>query len=215
MNILLLGLPGAGKGTHGEILRKKYNIYHLSSGKAIRNVAKQNTSLGTVVKRYIDRGKLVPDEIMIKLMRKNIIKLKGKDKLLDGFPRNMKQVQFLDDVFSDINEELNVCILLQVSRKELITRLKGRRVCKHDGTIYHVEFDPPKKEGICDKCGGSLFQRKDDKKEIIKKKIKKTKEKIDKIKKYYKKKGILEIVNGSNKSPEKVEKEIEKIIEEL
>lgn len=99
MNILFLGLPGAGKGTHGEILRKKYNIYHLSSGKAIRNVARHNTSLGTVVKRYIDRGKLVPDEIMIKLMRKNIIKLKGKDKLLDGFPRNMKQVQFLDDFF--------------------------------------------------------------------------------------------------------------------
>lgn len=117
--------------------------------------------------------------------------------------------------FSDINEELNVCIFLQVARKELITRLKGRRVCQHDGTIYHVEFDPPKKRGICDKCGGNLFQRKDDKKEIIKKKIKKTSEKIDKIKNHYKKEGILEIINGSNKSPKKVEKEIEKIIEEL
>lgn len=213
MNIILLGLPGAGKGTHGIKLSEKYRMYHLSSGKVLRKVARQNTSIGEVVKRYINRGLLVPDEIILKLMGARIEKLAGKSKIIDGFPRDIRQAYFLDDIMERIEEEIDLCIYLKVEFQELVTRLTGRRVCRFDGSIYHVKYDPPQKEGVCDKCGASLYQRDDDKEEIVKKRIKASAGKINKLKDYYENRGILKVIEGTKKSPDEVQIKIENIIE--
>lgn len=212
MNIILMGLPGAGKGTQGKRLSQKLKMHHLSSGKIIRKVARQNSSIGTVVKRYINRGELVPNEIITRIMKNRIMKLKRENKILDGFPRNKKQIHVLEEILSNIEEKINLVIYLKVDEEELITRLTGRRVCRLDNTVYHIKYDPPQKKGKCDKCGANIYQRKDDKREVVKKKIMVNRKKLDIIKKHYQNKGLLEVIDG-NKDPAKVEQEIENIIE--
>jgi len=211
MNLILMGLPGAGKGTQGKKLSQKYKMHYLSSGKIIRGVARHDNSIGTVIKRYINNGKLVPDEIVTRIIKDKIIKLKGVNKILDGFPRSKKQIQDLEKILSSIEEEINLIIYLKVKEEELIKRLTGRRICMVDGSIYHTKYDPPQKKGKCDKCGSNLYQREDDKRKVVEKKIMVNRKKLKKVKKYYQNKGILEIIDG-NKKTEKVEQEIENII---
>lgn len=211
MNIILMGLPGAGKGTQGKKLSQKFKMHHFSSGKIIRRMAHQDNSLGTVVKRYINKGELVPNEIITRIMKNRIIKSKTENKIFDGFPRNKKQIHDLDRILSIIKEKINLVIYLKVEKEELITRLTGRRICRLDNSVYHIKYDPPQKKGKCDKCGANLYQREDDKKEVAQKKIMVNRKKLEKVKEYYQNKGILEIVDG-NKESEKVEQEIENII---
>ena len=213
MNLVLLGLPGAGKGTHARKLDDKYdNIYHLSSGKLVRKAASQNTSIGIVTKRYINQGKLVPDKIVIKLMRKKIIKFKGKDFVFDGFPRNLKQVDILEKILDDIKEKVDLCIYLEVAEKSLIERLSARRICSFCGGIYNLKSNPPREEGVCDQCGGKLHQREDDKKEIVAKRIEENREKTRRLVNYYSKRGILEKITGTGRTPASIQEDIENII---
>ena len=214
MNLLLLGLPGAGKGTHAKKLSEEYPFTLISSGRIFRNAAKQTTPLGEISKRYILEGKLVPDEIAVKLMKKKIFKFKDKNLILEGFPRTLNQAKNLDEILNQVDKKLNLSIYLKVKEENLVYRLKGRRLCSNDGAIYHVNFAPPEKEGICDECGGSLHQPEDEKVEIIKKRIHENRKKTDNMIKYYKEKNILKTVEGTNKSPDEVHRDIKKIIEE-
>ncbi|MFW5998401.1 MAG: adenylate kinase family protein [bacterium] len=215
MNLILLGLPGAGKGTHARKLMKKYDMIHLSTGKLIRKTARQNTSIGTVARRYINEGKLVPDEIAVKLVRNKVMKFKEKDIIFDGFPRNIFQIQALEHILQEIEENISLCIYLKVAEKNLIERLQGRRICSYDGSIYHVKYNPPQTKGICDKCGGKLHHRKDDETGIIRKKIQENKKNIKIIRNYYRKKNILKCIEATDKNPESVQNEIENIIKNV
>jgi len=213
MNIIVIGLPGAGKKTHAKKLSKKYGLVYLSSGKLLRKIAKHDTSLGTVVNRYIRSGQLAPDEIAVRLMREEILKLKDKDIIIEGFPRNINQTHSLERIWGELEVDIDLCIYLKVKEQELIKRLKGRRICPRDGIIYHVEFRPPQKKGLCDKCGASLYQRKDDKKEVIKEKINKNKKNIKEVIAYYQNKEVLKTVIGTDEKIKKIQEKIENLIE--
>ena len=189
----MLGPPGAGKGTQGEVLSKKYGIRHISTGDILREAVKNAVVLGMKAKAYMEKGELVPDEIVTGIV---IETLKKPDVIngfiLDGFPRTLKQALDLDDN----GVKIDLVLYFETSTKVAIERLSGRRVCKTCGFNYHVKNIPPKKEGLCDKCGGVLFQRPDDKEETVRNRLKvyeaQTKPLID----YYVNKGVLKKVSG-------------------
>ncbi|MFH2137796.1 MAG: adenylate kinase [Candidatus Omnitrophota bacterium] len=197
MRLVLLGPPGAGKGTQANVLSKKYNLLHISTGDLLREAVKANSSVGLEAKTYMDKGELVPDEIVTKMITE---KLKNSDSglgfMLDGFPRTGKQAEILDQALFDMSLPLDMVIYFETKEDTILTRLTGRRVCRGCGFNFHVVNIPPKQEGICDYCGGELYQRKDDTEETIKNRItvynNQTSELID----YYAKKGLLEKVSG-------------------
>lgn len=168
LNIVLMGLPGAGKGTQAERIKETYRIPHISTGDMFREAVKNETALGQEAKKYMDRGDLVPDEITVGIVRERL----SQDDctqgfLLDGFPRTVPQAKNLDETLADISRELDFVLYIHVSRDELMKRLTGRRICQDCGATYHVTFHPPENEGVCDKCGGPLYQRSDDREETV------------------------------------------------
>lgn len=168
MNIILLGPPGAGKGTQAKFISEKYNIPHISTGDIFRKNIKEKTPLGINAKEYIDKGELVPDSITISIVEDRVKEEDCKNGfLLDGFPRTVHQAEALDTVLEKMGSKIDYVINIASSEKQIIERLTGRRVCKVCGAGYHVTNIPPKKEGICDVCGGELIQRDDDKLETI------------------------------------------------
>lgn len=197
MNLIMLGLPGAGKGTQAKKLSNKYNIPHISTGDIFRTAIKNETELGKKAKEIIDSGGLVPDEITNNIVRE---RLKEKDCkagfILDGFPRTINQAEALDNMLDEMNRSLDLALYINVTREELIKRLTLRRTCSNCGAIYHLEYNPPKKEGICDKCGGKLIQRTDDKEEVVKERLKVNEEKIMSLVNFYEKKGKLAMVKS-------------------
>lgn len=204
MNIVLLGLPGAGKGTQAKKLSKKYNITHISTGDIFRNAMKKETSLGKKAKSYMDAGELVPDKITIGLMENRIKNSDDEDFIFDGFPRTLKQAEALTDILDKTGEKINLCIFIKVDEQELIERISGRRICEDCGAIYHIKFNPPEKDGICDKCGGSLKQRADDREEIVRNRIKENRKPTMELVNYYRERGVLETVVGTGKVPDEV-----------
>ena len=168
MRLVLVGPPGAGKGTQAKYLAKHFAIPQISTGDIFRaNVAEQ-TELGREAKRYMDAGDLVPDEVTIAMVRDRI----GQDDaaggfLLDGFPRNVAQAEALNEILGRMNAPLDAVLELKVDDEEVVRRLSGRRTCRQCGHVWHQEFDPPKEDGVCDKCGGQLFQRDDDQPETV------------------------------------------------
>ena len=214
MNMIFLGLPGAGKGTQAKKVSAKYNIPHIATGDIFRNAIKNETSLGKKAKNYIDKGELVPDEVTIGIVRNRLQEDDCQNGfILDGFPRTINQAEALNKIMEELNTELDLALYIKVSEKELIKRLSGRRVCEDCGATYHVEFNPPEKEGICDKCGGKLIQRSDDKEETVKNRIEVNREKTEKLIKYYKDEGILETIE-SNGGIDQVFNEVTSVIEE-
>jgi len=198
MNIVLLGSPGVGKGTYADILSKKYEILKISSGNLFHKAIRDQTELGKKVKRYVSSGELVPDEIVIKLVKERLEKDDCKDGFfLDGFPRTINQAEALDK-FRKIDKVLNFF----ASEAEIISRLSGRRTCKKCGAIFHVRNKPPRIDGICDYCGGELYQRTDETPETIKNRLRvyhgKTKPLID----YYRNKGLLADIDANYGYPE-------------
>ncbi|WP_025640189.1 adenylate kinase [Schnuerera ultunensis] len=198
MRLILLGPPGAGKGTQASAIVKKYGIPHISTGDIFRVNIKMGTELGIKAKTYMDKGLLVPDELVISIVKDRLTEEDCKKGfLLDGFPRTLSQGEALDEELNDMGLKLNRVINIEVGKEVLIERAIGRRVCKDCGSTYHIKFSPPKQENICDNCGGQLFQREDDKVETIKQRIqvylKQTKPLID----YYTKKGLILNVDGS------------------
>ena len=214
MNLVFLGLPGAGKGTQAKILANKYDIPHISTGDIFRNAIKNETPLGVKAKEYIDSGELVPDEVT-----NGIVKERLQDKdcnkgfILDGYPRTLDQAEALDSNLDDFNKKIDLVIYTKVSESELIKRLTGRRICEDCGATYHVDFKPPKEESICDECGGKLIQRDDDKEETVKKRINVNKNKTEKLIKYYDEKNIL-IEIDAEKDIDEVTNDIVDLIEE-
>lgn len=172
MNIILMGLPGAGKGTQAEKIVDNYSVPHISTGDMFRLAIKEQTPLGVEAKSYIDRGELVPDEVTIGIVKERLAQPDcDKGFLLDGFPRTIEQAQALDKLLTDLNKKIDKVINIEVPTDILIDRLAGRYICPECGTTYHKLFNPPKVEGICDKDGATLYQREDDKPETVKNRL--------------------------------------------
>ncbi len=198
MRLVLLGAPGAGKGTQAKKLIEKYSIPQISTGDILRKAVADGTPLGKEAKSYMDKGELVPDSVVIGIIRE---RLKENDckkgYILDGFPRNVAQAKALDDMLKSLNSPLDFAISIDVSFDELMKRLTGRRTCKKCGQMYNIYFTPPKKNGVCDKCGGELYQRDDDKEETIRKRLQVYEAQTAPVIGYYKEKGILKSVPGT------------------
>jgi len=198
MRIVLLGAPGAGKGTQAKKLVEKYGIPQVSTGDLLRAAVAAGTPLGKEAKAVMDRGELVPDSIVLGMMEE---RLKQDDMkkgyILDGFPRNTKQAEALDALLAKLNMPLTAALSVDVPFEDLMKRLTGRRTCKACGQMYNVYFSASKKEGICDKCGAALFQRDDDKEETIKKRLEVYNSSTAPLIDYYKGKGILKSVSGT------------------
>ncbi|MDA8215944.1 MAG: adenylate kinase [Nitrospiraceae bacterium] len=198
MRLVLLGAPGAGKGTQAKILVGKYGIPQISTGDLLRAAVAAGTPLGKEAKSYMDKGELVPDSVVLGMVEE---RLKQDDckkgYILDGFPRNTKQAETLDSMLSSLNMALTAALSVDVPFEDLMKRLTGRRTCKACGQMYNVYFNAPKKEGVCDKCGGELFQRDDDKEDTIKKRLEVYNAQTAPLIDYYGKKNILKSVAGT------------------
>lgn len=198
MKIIMLGAPGAGKGTQAKKVAKKYNIPHISTGDIFRANIKEGTELGKRAKEYMDKGELVPDDITIGMLLDRIHKDDCKDGfVLDGFPRTIPQAKSLSEALSKLNEKIDYAINIDVPDDSIITRMSGRRACLSCGSTYHIKYSAPKKENICDNCGSELVIRDDDKPETVKKRLdvyhKQTQPLID----YYDNENILANVDGT------------------
>ncbi len=197
MNLVLMGLPGAGKGTQAEQIVDKYEIPHISTGDMFRAAIKEGTDLGLQAKSFMDKGELVPDEVTIGIVRERLSKDDcEKGFLLDGFPRTVPQAEALETILSDLNREIDFVINIDVKKELLMERLTGRRICKSCGSTYHLVFNPPATEGVCDRCNGELYQRADDNEETVQNRfevnLKQTKPLLD----FYETKGYLRNING-------------------
>ncbi|MGG1398703.1 MULTISPECIES: adenylate kinase [Bacillus] len=197
MNLVLMGLPGAGKGTQAERIVEKYGIPHISTGDMFRAAMKEGTELGLKAKSFMDKGELVPDEVTIGIVRERLSKEDcQKGFLLDGFPRTVPQAEALETLLVELNRSIDYCINIDVDKNILMERLTGRRICKDCGATYHLVFNPPAHEGKCDRCGGELYQRADDNAETVQNRldvnIKQSKPLLD----FYDAKGYLRTING-------------------
>jgi len=197
MRIVLLGPPGAGKGTQAVMLAERLKYLHLSTGDILRENVKKGTDIGKKARAFMEKGDLVPDDIVIEMMLDTIkASAKGKDFILDGFPRTIYQAKKIGSELDNLGMPIEMVVYFETSLKTVVFRLTGRRLCKNCGANYHVVNMPPKKQGVCDKCSGELYLRKDDNEDTIKKRLEvfnsQTKELID----YYRDKGILEEVSG-------------------
>jgi adenylate kinase len=198
LKIVLLGAPGAGKGTQGVVLSRNYNIAHISTGDILREAVKNGTSLGIKAKSYMDKGELVPDEVVTGIVAERLAQDDTKKGfILDGFPRTLKQAEDLDKELKKISGGIDMVLYFDIPESVAIERLTGRRVCRSCGANYHIKNIPPKKEGICDKCGGQIYQRKDDTLETVKNRLKVYGEQTRPLIEYYTKKGILKKVSGA------------------
>jgi len=192
MRLVLLGAPGAGKGTQADILKEKFEIPHISTGDIFRSNIKNNTELGKKAKEYIDKGLLVPDEITVNIVKNRLEEEDCKSGfILDGFPRTIPQAEFLDKVLSELNINLDYVLNIHVPDEELVKRLSGRRVCQKCGKSYHVIYNPPSQENKCDDCGGQLIQRDDDKEETVLNRLKTYHQQTEPLIEYYTKQGKL------------------------
>lgn len=197
MRLVLLGAPGAGKGTQAKRLIEKYGIPQISTGDILRQNVADGTPLGKEAKSYMDKGELVPDRIILGLVGDRLKKDDcKKGYILDGFPRNIAQAEALDKMLNDLNMPLTAALSVDVPFDDLMKRLTGRRTCRNCGQMFNIYFSPPKKDGVCDKCGGELYQRDDDKEETIKKRLEVYEASTAPLIDYYHKKGILKSVIG-------------------
>ncbi len=198
MFVLLMGPPGAGKGTQAEKLVETYKIPHISTGDMFRAAVSQGTELGKEAKKYMDAGGLVPDEVTIGIVREGLSQPAcAQGFILDGFPRTEEQAGALDKILKDLGVKLTGVVNIEVPDKDLVSRVTGRRICKKCGATYHISFNPSKVEGICDKCGGDLYQRDDDKKETVKKRLEAYHSQTEPLISYYKKQGVYIEIDGT------------------
>ena len=196
MKIVLLGPPGAGKGTQAEVLTKKLMVPHISTGDMFRAAIKNNTPMGAEAKSYMDKGQLVPDSVTVGIIKDRIAQPDCADGfLLDGFPRTIAQAEALDELLAEMGG-LDAVLNISVPLDKLITRLTGRRMCRKCGVIYHMLYNAPEKEGVCDACAGELYQRDDDKEETVKNRLDVYEAQTAPLIDYYEKQGKLRTVNG-------------------
>lgn len=198
MKIIMLGAPGAGKGTQAEKIAEKYQIPHISTGDIFRANISEGTALGKKAEEYMDQGLLVPDELVVDLVVDRIHQKDcEKGYILDGFPRTIPQAECLDKALAEMNTSLTCAIDIDVPDEAIIRRMSGRRACLHCGATYHVEYAAPEKEGICDKCGSELHHRDDDKEETVRTRLNVYHQQTQPLLAYYRNKGILKVVDGT------------------
>jgi adenylate kinase len=196
--IVLLGPPGAGKGTQAQIVSKEWNLAHISSGDIFRENLKAQTELGTLAKSYMDRGELVPDDVTIAMIRERLSRPDcSQGALLDGFPRTVPQAKALAGMLVGFNGKVDVVPYLSVPAEVLIERLSGRWTCKAQGHVYHEKFNPPQKPGVCDVDGSELYQRDDDKPETVKNRIRVYMDQTSPLIEYYRQEGLLCEIDGT------------------
>lgn len=197
MRIILIGPPGAGKGTQAKNIADKYCIPHISTGDIFRKNIKEKTALGIKAKEYIDKGQLVPDDVTAGIVEERIKEQDCKDGfLLDGFPRTQNQAEMLDNILAGMKKKIDYVIDIEMNKEALTERIVGRRVCTKCGSSYHIKFNPPAVPGICDKCGSKLTQRDDDKVETVKNRLKVYEDITAPLIHYYKRLGILFTADG-------------------
>lgn len=208
MNLILMGLPGAGKGTQADKIVDKYQVPHISTGDMFRLAIKEGTDLGKKAKSYMDKGELVPDEVTIGIVRERLSKPDcDSGFLLDGFPRTIAQAEALDNLLKEMKRSLNYVLHVDVPQDKLVERLTGRRICPTCGATYHVTFNPPKQEGICDNEGATLMQRDDDRPETVIKRLEVNVAQTQPMLDFYHDKGYLVSINGLQ--------EINKVFEDI
>ena len=198
MKIIMLGAPGAGKGTQAKMIAEKYSIPHISTGDIFRANIKNGTELGKEAKTYMDQGKLVPDELTVKILLDRVAADDCKNGyVLDGFPRTIPQAEVLENELNKLGDKIDYAIDVNVPDENIIKRMSGRRACLSCGATYHIEHIPPKKEGICDKCGSELVLRDDDKPETVKKRLDVYHAQTQPLIEFYTERNILKTVDGT------------------
>jgi len=211
MNIILLGPPGSGKGTQAKLIEERRGIPQISTGDMLRKAVEDKTELGIRAKHYMDSGALVPDELVIMITEE---RLKAEDCrdgfILDGFPRTVPQAEALDEVLNKMNKKIDNALNIEVKEDDIIRRMSGRRICKGCGASYHIIFNPPNEENICDLCGKELYQRDDDKEETVRNRLKVYKDQTEPLINYYREMGVLRYIDGGRKI-----EEISQLIEEI
>jgi len=214
-NVLLLGPPGAGKGTQAKFIEKEFKKTKVDAGNLIREAIKKGNSFGIKAQRYVDNGKLIPDQMILELILENLQKLTESKQsfLLDGFPRNLKQAESLEKLLKQNNLDLDLVLELKVDLSHLSERITNRRICKNKecGALYHLHFSPPQKKDVCDLCGSSLYQRSDDKEELVKVRIKTYFKETLPLSDFYRNKNKLFQIDG-NLTPEEVSSKLKKLI---
>ncbi|HEX5989543.1 MAG TPA: adenylate kinase [Solirubrobacterales bacterium] len=212
LNLVLLGPPGSGKGTQGERLNEDLRLPYYATGDILRAAVREETELGRTAKEYMDRGDLVPDDVIVGVIADRIDSSEARDGfILDGFPRTTPQAEALDAKLSELGRGLNGVLLIDVSDDEVVRRLGGRRTCEANGHVFHVEFEPPKEEGVCDIDGSPLIVRDDDKPEVIRKRLDTYHEKTEPLVSYYDSRGVLRRIAGEAK-PETVAEQIRRTL---
>jgi adenylate kinase len=198
MKIIMLGAPGAGKGTQAKMIAQRYGIPHVSTGDIFRANIKNGTKLGAEAKQYMDQGLLVPDELTVKILLDRVAQEDcAKGYVLDGFPRTIPQAQVLDEALEKQNEKIDYAVNVDVPDENIVKRMSGRRACLKCGATFHIEHIPPKQEGICDSCGSQLVLRDDDRQETVQNRLKVYHDQTQPLIDYYEKKGILKSVDGT------------------
>ena len=198
MKIIMLGAPGAGKGTQAKMIAEKYGLPHISTGDIFRANIKNGTELGKEAKEYMDKGLLVPDELTVRLLLDRVAQDDCKNGyVLDGFPRTIPQAEVLDEKLSELGEKVDYAINVDVPDENIVNRMSGRRTCLSCGATYHIVSIPPKKEGICDVCGSELVLRDDDRPETVQNRLKVYHEQTQPLIDFYEKKGVLRSVDGT------------------
>ncbi len=209
MKLLIMGPPGAGKGTQAEGLVKEFSLVHVSTGDMFREAIKAGTEMGKRAKEYMDKGELVPDEVVVGMVNERLSQDDCQEKgfLLDGFPRTLPQAIALDEAIEALKINLNGVINIDVPRERLMARLTGRRICRNCGSSYHILFNPPQQEGKCDNCGGELYQRSDDNEEAVSNRLDVYENQTQPLIEYYIQKKLLKNING--------DQEINKVLTEV
>lgn len=213
MKIIMLGAPGAGKGTQADVIADKYHIPHISTGDIFRANIKNGTELGKKAKAFMDKGELVPDELTVEILLDRVKNDDCKDGyVLDGFPRTIPQAEVLDSELAKLGEKVDFAINVDVPDENIIERMSGRRSCPTCGAIYHVLYIKPEKEGLCDKCGATLVQRNDDKEDTVRNRLKVYHDQTAPLIAFYDNKGVLRNVDGT-RDMEQVTKQIFEVLE--
>jgi len=203
--LVFLGPPGAGKGTQAKLLSQRMGFLHIATGDLLREAVKNQTPLGKKAKEYMDRGELVPDELIVQLIEETMPK--DGNVILDGFPRTVNQALALEEMLKGKGEKISKVLFFDVPDEVIIDRLSGRRVCSKCGAVYHVKYNPPKVEGVCDLCGGNLMQRDDDKEEVVKKRLEVYRKQTQPLIEFYQDRGIIYRLDA--------EKGVEELFEEV
>jgi adenylate kinase len=203
LNLILLGPPGAGKGTQADRLRSDFQVPFISTGEMRRANVQDGTELGRQAKQFMDAGELVPDALIVAMVAARLQEDDAQDGfVLDGFPRTIEQAEALDRQLSELSRRITAALVIDVPDEEVVRRLSGRRVCKKSGHNYHIEFDPPKHEGVCDQDGSALIQRDDDKPEVIKNRLKVYHDQTEPLIHYYDERGLMRRIDGTRRPAE-------------